>query len=167
MHSPIKRCPPRPRIYGHTTARCRSLTVSKSDLMSVREATRKQFWRLSKNVNNLAPMHSRAAGSVLFWIYLNHLMTPSATAPARIKMKDDAIFSRPNTQGVCTPILQPSTMQEQYLLRVYRALAHACHLHESLPDALFLTCNALIRARNNVKRNVPPGTNSFVCFWDH
>ena len=113
-------------------------------------------------VDNLVPMHSQAASSVLFWLSLHHLMAPSATTRARVKMKDDAIFSRPNTQGVCTPVLQPSTIQEQYLLRVYRGLCHACHLHESLPDALFLTGKVLNHARSNVKRNVPPGACMFV-----
>ena len=144
--------------HGQTTTRCRNLTLCKNDIMVVREATRKQFWRMSKSVSHLAPMHAQAAGSVLFWSSVHNLMTPSETvAAARIRMKDDTIFSRPNTQGICTPILQPSTIQEQFLLRVYRVLCHACHLHASLPNALFLTYKALTHARNNMKRNVPPG----------
>lgn len=142
------------------------MTISKADIMLVREGTRKQFWRMSKTAGQQPrqPQHTQtAAGCVLFWASLHHLMSPTDTAPARIKMKDDAILSRPNTQGVCTPILQPSTIQEQYLLRVYRGLCHACHLHESLPSALFLTYRVLKHARNNVKRNVPPGACVFAC----
>lgn len=147
--------------------------------MEVREATRKQFWRKAQQLSSLdvefnlnvtnssldqdqtAEIDSKAAGSVVFWASLNKLMTPSGTSAARVKMKDDEIFSRPNTKGVCIPMLKPTTKQEQYLLRVYRTLCHACHLHESSPSALFLTQKVLIKARTNMKRNVPKG--AFVC----
>ena len=113
---------------------------------------------------NQTPTEPKAAGGVLFWLSLHHLMAPSQT-PAkkepRIIMKDDEIFSRPNTQGICTPILQPLTTQERYLLNVYRALCFTCHLHESLPSALYLSHTALGRARENMKRKVPPG--AFMC----
>jgi hypothetical protein len=146
--------------------------------MKVRENTRKQFWRKSQGFphliqkgrgnnggrnnivvgsNQVSPK-PKVVGSLLFWLCLHNLMKSSTSTSARVTMKDDAIFSRPNTQGICTPILQPSTIQEQYLLRVYRALCHACHLHESMPSALFLTHKALGHARKNLKRNVPSGT---------
>ena len=147
-------------------------------IMKVRENTRKQFWRKSQGFphliqkgrgnnggrnnivvgsNQVSPK-PKVVGSLLFWLCLHNLMKSSTSTSARVTMKDDAIFSRPNTQGICTPILQPSTIQEQYLLRVYRALCHACHLHESMPSALFLTHKALGHARKNLKRNVPSGT---------
>ena len=161
-----------------------SLIVTKGDIMKVRNATRKQFWRMSKSfahlhvlklggskiVNtNQTPTVPQAAGGVLFWLCLHHLMAPSQTCAKkqpRVTMKDDEIFSRPNTQGISTPVLQPSTTQELYLLKVYRALCFTCHLHESLPSALYLSHTALSHARKNMKRNVPPGNYIYVhCTW--
>ena len=163
--------------YHHCLYSSRSLIVTKGDIMKVRDTTRKQFWRRAKSFPHLnvlfksgrngvhpnqTPQVPHAASSVLFWLCLHCLMTPGPSQGAakkmpRIIMKDDEIFSRPNTQGICTPILQPSTIQEHYLLRVYRAVCFACHLHVSLPSALFLTHKALSRARTNMKRNTPPG----------
>ena len=172
-----------PCPYYHCLFSSHSLIVTKGDIMKVRDATRKQFWRRAKSFPhfhvlfrgarndvhpNQTPIVPQAASSVLFWLSLHCLMTPEpsqsgARNKPRIIMKDDEIFSRPNTQGICTPILQPSTIQEHYLLRVYRALCFTCHLHESLPSALFLTHSALSHARTNMKRNTPSGTFARLC----
>ena len=78
-----------------------------------------------------------------------------ATVPPRLQIKDNQILSRPNNQGTCMPLIQPTSIAKKYLLRVYRALCLACHLDQSSPSQLHLTHGVILKARITMKRGVP------------
>ena len=73
------------------------IEVTKGDVLTVRESSRKEFWRKAQHCHTHGKlMWIGKSGSMLFWAALNQLMCGERP---RVTLEDNMILGRPNSHG--------------------------------------------------------------------